>query len=235
MPPRPGKLPDATTESARQARQAFHCDVCNKGYARVVEYDAHLSGYEHTHNVREQDSRKFRTQMQSANRRDDNDGQMKPMSLEPKAAGGVKKKPVFKSANNAKPAVDSEATMTNSTDDSPFTKQAYVATPMPPVKPATQVAIDRYLAGRDGEERIDEWGYSEGMAPPVGVVHPHVISMRASPTYCTGGTFCACIDVDTLWSWKYDWKFLKDILAAEGYGYWVADVEWSQMAKGVTT
>lgn len=50
-------LPSAQTESAREARRQFFCELCNKGYARSNEYDAHLSSYDHTHRQRMKDMR----------------------------------------------------------------------------------------------------------------------------------------------------------------------------------
>ncbi|KAK9481204.1 hypothetical protein V1514DRAFT_274095, partial [Lipomyces japonicus] len=40
------------TEAARQALRAFHCDLCNKGYSRMDEYDTHMGSYEHQHRKR---------------------------------------------------------------------------------------------------------------------------------------------------------------------------------------
>lgn len=37
------------TESAREARKAFYCDLCQKGYGRINEYEAHQGSYDHTH------------------------------------------------------------------------------------------------------------------------------------------------------------------------------------------
>ena len=58
-------LPQATTESAKEARKAFFCtppglslksnanihqgELCNKGYARQNEFDAHEGSYDHQH------------------------------------------------------------------------------------------------------------------------------------------------------------------------------------------
>ncbi|KAL9032920.1 MAG: hypothetical protein Q9214_007756, partial [Letrouitia sp. 1 TL-2023] len=43
------------TESAKRAREAFFCHLCDKGYARSNEYDAHLASYDHTHKQRLKD------------------------------------------------------------------------------------------------------------------------------------------------------------------------------------
>ncbi|KAI6780524.1 uncharacterized protein J7T54_000164 [Emericellopsis cladophorae] len=55
MPPRHQTLPAAATSSAREARQAFHCSLCNKGYSRMNDYEAHLSSYDHSHKQRLKD------------------------------------------------------------------------------------------------------------------------------------------------------------------------------------
>jgi len=55
MPPRYQTLPAAATSSAREARQAFHCSLCNKGYSRMNDYEAHLSSYDHSHKQRLRD------------------------------------------------------------------------------------------------------------------------------------------------------------------------------------
>lgn len=180
------------------------------------------------------------------------------MTLEPKVPGGVKKKPVFKSANNFKSAEDiamegaddaikannpvdeddvNDITNINYIDNAnyqapPIHATTYIPNPMLSIRPETQKALDIYL---EDEERFDKNDESRGLRPPVGVVHPGVIAMRASPSICPGGEECACVDVDSEWAWDYDWGLLKDILRAEGFGYWRPDVEWSQMVEGMTT
>ncbi|ROV99222.1 hypothetical protein VPNG_08225 [Cytospora leucostoma] len=52
MPPRHQTLPPAQTAAAREARQAFYCELCQKGYSRHNEYESHLSSYDHSHKVR---------------------------------------------------------------------------------------------------------------------------------------------------------------------------------------
>lgn len=52
MPPRHQTLPQASTASAREALQSFYCQLCQKGYGRHNEYEAHLSSYDHSHKVR---------------------------------------------------------------------------------------------------------------------------------------------------------------------------------------
>lgn len=37
------------TESAREARKSFHCELCGKGYARMNEFEAHEGSYDHLH------------------------------------------------------------------------------------------------------------------------------------------------------------------------------------------
>lgn len=37
------------TESAREARKSFYCELCSKGYARMNEFEAHEGSYDHLH------------------------------------------------------------------------------------------------------------------------------------------------------------------------------------------
>ena len=37
------------TESAREARKSFYCDLCQKGYSRINEFEAHEGSYDHQH------------------------------------------------------------------------------------------------------------------------------------------------------------------------------------------
>ncbi|KAL5614211.1 uncharacterized protein BROUX77_000048 [Berkeleyomyces rouxiae] len=48
-------LPSAQTQAAKNAMQAFFCQLCSKGYSRVNEYEAHLSSYDHSHKQRLKD------------------------------------------------------------------------------------------------------------------------------------------------------------------------------------
>ncbi|KAF4626800.1 hypothetical protein G7Y89_g11354 [Cudoniella acicularis] len=59
MPPRGFTNPAPKTESARDAAKSFYCELCSKGYARMNEYEAHLSSYDHSHKQRLQDMRKL--------------------------------------------------------------------------------------------------------------------------------------------------------------------------------
>ncbi|KAL1872280.1 hypothetical protein VTK73DRAFT_1662 [Phialemonium thermophilum] len=55
MPPRHQTLPPAQTSSAREALQSFYCQLCQKGYSRMNDYEAHLSSYDHSHKQRMKD------------------------------------------------------------------------------------------------------------------------------------------------------------------------------------
>ncbi|KAL8383673.1 hypothetical protein RB595_010735 [Gaeumannomyces hyphopodioides] len=55
MAPRHQTLPPAQTPSAREALQSFYCQLCSKGYARMNDYEAHLSSYDHSHKQRLKD------------------------------------------------------------------------------------------------------------------------------------------------------------------------------------
>lgn len=48
-------LPSAQTESARELRRAFFCELCQKGYARINEFEAHEGSYDHQHRKRLKD------------------------------------------------------------------------------------------------------------------------------------------------------------------------------------
>ncbi|KAK9378985.1 putative g patch domain-containing protein 8 [Kockiozyma suomiensis] len=58
MPPRLVKNARSTinpaprTAAAKQALKAFFCDLCQKGYSRMDEYETHISSYEHQHKKR---------------------------------------------------------------------------------------------------------------------------------------------------------------------------------------
>src|SRR5271155_909853 len=45
-------LPAASTQSAKVARSAFFCQLCQKGYSRMNEFEAHQSSYDHQHKKR---------------------------------------------------------------------------------------------------------------------------------------------------------------------------------------
>ena len=51
-PQRSHPLPQAATESAREARKSFFCTLCQKGYARQPEFEAHENSYDHQHRKR---------------------------------------------------------------------------------------------------------------------------------------------------------------------------------------
>ncbi|CAK7268103.1 hypothetical protein SEPCBS57363_002926 [Sporothrix epigloea] len=80
MPSRFQTLPPAQTESAREARRAFFCQLCQKGYARMNEYESHLSSYDHAHKQRLKDLKAMQRDPAVAER---------ARQLEAKAADGV--------------------------------------------------------------------------------------------------------------------------------------------------
>ncbi|KAK8172157.1 hypothetical protein BKA80DRAFT_306755 [Phyllosticta citrichinensis] len=49
MPPRAFTNPAPLTDSAREAAKNFFCELCNKGYKRHNEFEAHISSYDHQH------------------------------------------------------------------------------------------------------------------------------------------------------------------------------------------
>jgi hypothetical protein len=52
MPPPPRPLPPPRTEAARTALKSFYCELCQKGYARLPEWEAHEASYDHQHKKR---------------------------------------------------------------------------------------------------------------------------------------------------------------------------------------
>ncbi|KAK9454323.1 hypothetical protein V1511DRAFT_511681 [Dipodascopsis uninucleata] len=44
--------PAPRTEAAKQALRSFYCDLCQKGYSRMDEYENHTNSYEHQHRKR---------------------------------------------------------------------------------------------------------------------------------------------------------------------------------------
>ncbi|KAI5196645.1 hypothetical protein E4T38_08398 [Aureobasidium subglaciale] len=40
------------TESARELRRNFYCDMCSKGYGRITDFEAHENSYDHQHRKR---------------------------------------------------------------------------------------------------------------------------------------------------------------------------------------
>lgn len=51
--------PAPKTDSAREAVKSFYCELCSKGYARMNEYEAHLSSYDHSHKQRLRDMKQL--------------------------------------------------------------------------------------------------------------------------------------------------------------------------------
>ncbi|KAL0468853.1 hypothetical protein QR685DRAFT_317618 [Neurospora intermedia] len=68
MPPRHQTLPPAQTSSAREALQSFYCQLCQKGYSRMNDYEAHLSSYDHSHKQRLKDMKQMVRDPQAAAR-----------------------------------------------------------------------------------------------------------------------------------------------------------------------
>ncbi|KAJ9607803.1 hypothetical protein H2200_007882 [Cladophialophora chaetospira] len=64
MPPRGFTLPPANTQSAKQARSAFFCALCQKGYSRMNEFEAHESSYDHQHKKRLKEMKEMQRQVQ---------------------------------------------------------------------------------------------------------------------------------------------------------------------------
>ncbi|KIW55735.1 hypothetical protein PV05_04464 [Exophiala xenobiotica] len=64
MAPRGFTLPPANTQSAKQARSAFFCSLCQKGYSRMNEFEVHESSYDHQHKKRLKEMKEMQRQVQ---------------------------------------------------------------------------------------------------------------------------------------------------------------------------
>ncbi|BFZ61232.1 hypothetical protein YB2330_002291 [Saitoella coloradoensis] len=102
---RSAPLPAAKTEAAKAAAKAFYCELCDKGYSRISEYDAHLSSYDHGHRAR---FREMRAQQKDPNdiarrrEKEEKESVMRVISDDvPSAAGLAKKAGGFKKAFEA--------------------------------------------------------------------------------------------------------------------------------------
>lgn len=68
IPQRFQTLPPAQTAAAREAQKSFYCQLCQKGYSRMNEYEAHLSSYDHSHKQRMKDMKQMVRDPQAAAR-----------------------------------------------------------------------------------------------------------------------------------------------------------------------
>ncbi|KAF2083215.1 hypothetical protein K490DRAFT_52231 [Saccharata proteae CBS 121410] len=112
--------PAPKTESAREARRAFFCELCQKGYARMNEFEAHEASYDHQHKKRLKDMKQISKDPMAAEKArraerkaEQNSGliSFKPVKLDSgSTAGAGFKKGGFKSAKGFKKAfaVDEE-------------------------------------------------------------------------------------------------------------------------------
>ncbi|KAM0714372.1 hypothetical protein Q7P37_010159 [Cladosporium fusiforme] len=110
MAPHGSTLPQALTESARAARMSFFCELCQKGYARMNEFQAHESSYDHSHRMRLKEMKQLTKDTGGGlrgNKSSTTNNEIQSISLAPANSGAPKKKPVFKaigSSSNAAPA-----------------------------------------------------------------------------------------------------------------------------------
>ncbi|KAF2843291.1 hypothetical protein M501DRAFT_1028100 [Patellaria atrata CBS 101060] len=68
MPPRSFTNPAPKTESAREARKTFFCDLCNKGYSRMNEFESHEQSYDHQHRKRLKDMKQMQRDPNAADK-----------------------------------------------------------------------------------------------------------------------------------------------------------------------
>ncbi|KAK5955017.1 hypothetical protein OHC33_003696 [Knufia fluminis] len=95
MGPRGFTLPSAKTDSAKAARSAFYCELCQKGYSRMNEFEAHESSYDHQHRKRLKDMKEMQRQVQTSGRKEEK-GPLMSIKLggsgtKPSGGGGFKK------------------------------------------------------------------------------------------------------------------------------------------------
>ncbi|KAF2725084.1 hypothetical protein K431DRAFT_240031 [Polychaeton citri CBS 116435] len=103
MAPRGQTLPEATTESAKAARRSFFCELCQKGYARMNDFEAHEGSYDHQHRKRLKEMRQLTKNPNAAaiaraeEKRENQAAGLKSINISLAPGGSTKKKPVFKS------------------------------------------------------------------------------------------------------------------------------------------
>jgi Zinc-finger double-stranded RNA-binding len=80
-PPRSTTLPSASTASARAARAAFFCDLCQKQYTRQNELEAHESSYDHLHKKRLKEMKSLQGKMAQPRREREGSGVVMSIKL----------------------------------------------------------------------------------------------------------------------------------------------------------
>jgi len=105
MGPRGFTLPAASTASAKAARSAFFCSLCQKGYSRQNEFEAHESSYDHTHKKRLKEMKEMQRQVVQPKKDEKGPlvqiklgGAGKPTAASSSGTGGGFKKGGFKNA-----------------------------------------------------------------------------------------------------------------------------------------
>lgn len=76
----------------------FRCDLCDKGYARVAEYEGHSKSYDHQHRQRQKESRQMKREVLREGRmnRGEDETALRPVRVEEgpgsrQTRGGFKK------------------------------------------------------------------------------------------------------------------------------------------------
>lgn len=113
-------LPPPLTASAREARFAFYCTLCSKGYSRVHEYEAHENSYDHQHKKRFQEMKALQKPIARPRRASPEHGGIKPIALGDVGVGtgtSAKKKSGFRSAFGGGGEVKIEGAPAAKTDD----------------------------------------------------------------------------------------------------------------------
>ncbi|KAK5056053.1 hypothetical protein LTR84_012604 [Exophiala bonariae] len=121
MGPRGFTLPPANTQSAKQARSAFFCSLCQKGYSRMNEFEAHQSSYDHQHKKRLKDMKEMQRQVQPKKEEKGPLMQIKlGTTVKSSSGGGGFKKGGFKNAfapagDEEKPALETDDAVAENT------------------------------------------------------------------------------------------------------------------------
>lgn len=158
MPPRHQTLPPAQTAAAREARQAFYCELCQKGYSRHNEYEAHLSSYDHSHKVRLKEMRAMTRDPTAAARARKAEAKADGViSIQLGAGGGAGDKPAaggFKKGGFKKSGFKSAFAPAGGDDGENNTKAKEVV-----VEEANAKGLGLQHAGSDIESDTEDEGY----------------------------------------------------------------------------
>ncbi|KAK3049174.1 hypothetical protein LTR09_009593 [Extremus antarcticus] len=171
MAPRSQALPQATTDSAREARKSFFCELCHKGYARMNDFEAHEGSYDHQHRKRLKDLRTLTR---------DPAATAKARAAEQKANEETGLKSIaLSSATAARPSSTSTSTSTagSSGASAPKKKPVFKSTLQPHNAAALGTEAKPFITAVGGEDREGD---------PSGAVRNGWFEERYRPRFVTG-------------------------------------------------